>query len=97
VGIERPLNEIVLFELPDRWLSESLLARTTASRIAWLETGGGLFRVGVLLNTNVDDLALLLRGVQIWLADSGLMAIRFEVDGRMYALERASSAVAASS
>ena len=95
MGVERSLKEIVLFELPDRLLAERLLARVMPGRIAWLETGGGLSRVGVLLNTNVDDLALLLRGVQAWLSHSGLLAIRFEVDGRTYALEAAPSAVAA--
>jgi hypothetical protein len=94
VGIERSLKEIVLFELPDRMLSERLLARAMLSRIAWLESGEGICRVGVLLNTNADDLALLLRTVQAWLSDSGLVAIRFEVDGRMYALEAAPSAFA---
>jgi hypothetical protein len=94
VGIERSLKEIVLFELPDRSLSERLLARVMPSRIAWLETGSGLCRVGVLLNTNADDLALLLRSVQAWLSDSGLVAIRFEVDERVYALEAAPPAFA---
>jgi len=43
--------------------------------------------VGVLLTPDELDLARLLREVQTWLDRSGLLALRFEVDGRAYVLE----------
>lgn len=45
--------------------------------------------VGVVLNPDADDLAMLLRAVQAWLGGVNLAAIRFELDGRTYVLEPA--------
>jgi hypothetical protein len=42
--------------------------------------------VGVLLNPDEDDLAHLLREVEAWVGKRGLLAVRFEVDGRTYVL-----------
>jgi hypothetical protein len=43
----------------------------------------------------VTDFADLLRDVQAWLYESGLQAIRFEVDGRTYVLEARQPALTA--
>jgi hypothetical protein len=87
VVFDTSLDEIVLFELPDRRLAERLLTHVAPSRLAWLQSADGVPVVGVLLNPDRLDLALLLRAAQAWLEGAGLAAIRFEVDGRVYALD----------
>ena len=82
-----PLNDIVLFELPARSGATQLLAELSSSRLAWLERGDDVAVVGVLLNPDDGDLAYLLRTVETWVEQRGLLAIRFEVDGRTYVLQ----------
>jgi hypothetical protein len=43
--------------------------------------------IGVLLNPDEDDLARLLREVEAWVEQRGLLALRFELDGRTYILQ----------
>jgi hypothetical protein len=82
-----PLNDIVLFELPARSGATQLLAELSSSRLAWIERGDDVAVVGVLLNPDDGDLAYLLRTVETWVEQRGLLAIRFEVDGRTYVLQ----------
>ena len=84
---ETPLDEIVLFELPSKYFAEQLLLSALSERVAWLQIGDAASIVGVLLTPDELDLARLLREVQNWLDRSGLLALRFEVDGRAYVLE----------
>jgi hypothetical protein len=84
---EPSLNEIVLFELPARSGATQLLAELCASRLAWMERGDDVSVVGVLLNPEEGDLSRLLRAVQVWVQQRGVLAIRFEVDGRTYVLQ----------
>ena len=84
---ETPLDEIVLFELPSKYFAEHLLLSALSERVAWLQIGDAASIVGVLLTPDELDLARLLREVQTWLDRSGLLALRFEVDGRAYVLE----------
>lgn len=88
------LNEIVLFELPGRSGATQLLAEVSSSHLAWLERGDHVAVVGVLLNPDDGDLACLLRSVETWVEQQGLLAIRFEVDGRTYVLQPALTAQA---
>jgi len=81
------LNEIVLFEVPARSGATQLLAELSTSRLAWMERGDDVSVIGVLLNPDEDDLARLLRAVEAWVEKRGLLAVRFEVDGRTYALQ----------
>jgi hypothetical protein len=81
------MDEIVLFELPSNYFAEQLLLTTLSERVAWLQIGEEASIVGVLLAPDTLDLARLLRDVQIWLESSTLLALRFELDGRMYVLE----------
>jgi hypothetical protein len=81
------LNEIVLFELPGRSGATQLLAELSSSHLAWMERGDDVAVVGVLLNPDDSDLACLLRSVETWVVQHGLLAIRFEVDGRTYVLQ----------
>jgi hypothetical protein len=46
-----------------------------------------VLRVSARLRGNKNDLALLLREVEAYVADSGLRAIRYRVDGRAYIME----------
>ena len=84
---ETPLDEIVLFELPSKYFAEQLLLSALSERVAWLQIGEAASIVGVLLTPDELDLARLLREVQTWLDRSGLLALRFELDGRAYVLE----------
>jgi hypothetical protein len=81
------LDDIVLFEVPTRSGATGLLAELSSSHLAWLERGDELSVVGVLLNGDDGDLARLLRAVESWTAQRGLLAIRFELDGRTYVLQ----------
>ena len=81
------LNEIVLFEVPARSGATQLLAELSTSRLAWMERGDDVSVIGVLLNPDEDDLAHLLREVEAWVEKHGLLALRFELDGRTYALQ----------
>jgi hypothetical protein len=92
--VDSSLNEIVLFEVPARSGATQLLAELSSSRLAWLERGDEVSVVGVLLNPDDGDLAALLRAVETWVEQRGLLAIRFEVDGRTYVLQPALTAQA---
>jgi hypothetical protein len=92
--VDSSLNEIVLFEVPARSGATQLLAELSSSRLAWLERGDVVSVVGVLLNPDDGDLACLLRSVETWVERRGLLAIRFEVDGRTYVLQPALTAQA---
>jgi hypothetical protein len=81
------LDEIVLFELPSKYFAEQLLLSTLSDRVAWLQIGDEASIVGVLLAPDSHDLARLLREVQDWLEGSALLALRFELDGRLYVLD----------
>jgi hypothetical protein len=82
-----PLDEVVLFELPSKAYAEQLLLEALSDRVAWLQWGDEASVAGVLLGPDELDLARLLRCVQSWLNESGLLALRFEVDERTYVLE----------
>src|SRR5215208_106109 len=84
---EASLDEIVLFDLPSKYFAEQLLLSTLSERVAWLQIGEEASIVGVLLAPDSLDLARLLREVQDWLEGSALLALRFELDGRLYVLE----------
>jgi hypothetical protein len=91
---ESSLNEIVLFEIPARSEAGELLAELSWSRHAWMEVDDEIAVVGVILNPDAGDLASLLRKVATSVARRGLLAIRFELDGRTYVLEPAAAAQA---
>jgi hypothetical protein len=90
VPFDPTLDELVAFELPDRRLAAELLAELAPKRFAWMQCADEAAVVATLLDPDRLDLALLLRGVQRWLAWRGVVAIRFEVDGKMYVLDAAS-------
>ena len=89
------LNEVVVFELPTTLWAESLMTYLAPRRLTWLEDQDAWSVVGALLNPELDDLAALLRSAQGGLDRSGLAAMGFELDGRMYVLDATRAAVAA--
>jgi hypothetical protein len=89
------LRDVVLFELPSPSLGARLMEHVGSERFAWKPSEQELQVVGVVLTSDDLDLAHLLRNVQSWLALQGLASIRFELDGRSYALESRALARAA--
>jgi len=85
--VDSSLNEIVLFEIPPRSGATQLLAELSTTRLAWMERGDDISVIGVLLNPDDGDLACLLRTVEAWVEQRGVLAIRFELDGRTYVLQ----------
>jgi hypothetical protein len=85
------LNELVLFEIPGFDRAARLCELVGSKRLAWVQNGEGIRRVAVLIQSEEGDLAVLLRLVERWVAEQGLLAIRFELDGRMYVLESGES------
>jgi hypothetical protein len=83
---ESDFDEVVLFDVPAEH-ADKLWTRLQQSRLAWLQkTEDDLF-VATALRIESDDLAVLLRDVQAWLAEVDLLFVRFVLDGRHYALE----------
>ena len=85
------LNELVFFEIPGVELAAQLCDEVGSERLAWVQTGGSMRRVAVLIQAEEGDLAAILRTVERWVAGHGLVAIRFEVDGRTYVLDAGES------
>ena len=83
------LTDLVLFEMPGRTGASQLLAEISMSWLAWMERGDHVAVVGVLLGADDAGLAVLLRNVEAWAGRHGLLALRFEVDGRTYVLQPA--------
>jgi hypothetical protein len=81
------LNELVFFEIPGFELAAQLCERVGSDRLAWVQSGEGIRRVAVLIQPEDGDLAAILRTVERWVAEHGLVAIRFELDGRLYVLD----------
>jgi hypothetical protein len=86
------LNEVVFFEIPGFDRAMQLCELVGSERLAWVQNGEGIRRVAVLIQSEEGDLAVLLRLVERWVAEQGLLAIRFELDGCMYVLESGESA-----
>jgi hypothetical protein len=91
VTSDASLNELVFFEIPGVELAAGLCELLGADRLAWVQTGDGVRRVAVLIQPEECDLAAILRAVEQWIAENGLVAIRFELDGRIYVLESGES------
>jgi hypothetical protein len=84
------LDEVILFEISGFEQALELCELLARERLAWMESRDDLRRVAALLRPGEeDDLAALLRTAEGWVAERGLVAIRFEVDGRAYLLAAA--------
>jgi hypothetical protein len=90
VALESSLHEVLLFEAPDVRQAIRLCERLSSGWCAWLRSDGTDQLVEVLLLDHDDadhNLAALLRTVEGWVEEQGLVAIRFTLDGRHYTLE----------
>jgi hypothetical protein len=86
VPADEPLSETVVFELLHPLGAERLCERLRHRWFVEVDEGKGVSLVAVRLRPREDDLAVLLRAVKIWAADSALPALTFHVDGRAYVL-----------
>jgi hypothetical protein len=73
--------------------SDELRDRLQPERLVWHEHREGKDFVAVSLRSQPEDLAALLRTVESWIAERGLPALRFELDGRLYTLLARASAL----
>jgi hypothetical protein len=81
------LDDVVLFELPASGDAEAFCDRLRPRWTGWSHADSDVWLFTADLAG--DDLALLLREAQELVADLGLAAIRFYLDGRVYLLEAA--------
>jgi hypothetical protein len=81
------LNETLVFELPFRAQAESLCERLRPRWHVSVYDCDEVVLVAAELRPRSDDLAVLLRAVKLWAADSALALLRFHLDGRSYVLE----------
>ena len=84
---EARLEEIVLFELPRKYFAEQLLLSTLSERLAWLQIGEEASIVGVSAHAGLARFRAVASGGTGLAGEAGLLALRFEVDGRPYVLE----------
>lgn len=85
--LANPIDEIVLFEVRGFDDATQLCRRLAEDWFAWVQSEDGYRSVAVLLDPRAGDLAGLMRTVQQWALEQGGDTIRFELDGRRYALE----------
>jgi len=78
-------TDAVLFELPSPDDADDLSRLLHESCIAWTERWDDVWIVGAELRED-DDLAVLMRTAERWVAERGLVAIRFSLDARAYIL-----------
>jgi hypothetical protein len=83
---DEAFDNVVLFEVGETREALRLCDFLKDERAAWLYDRDDERFVAALLGTDPCDLATLLRSVEIWAFDRGLLGIRFELDGRAYAL-----------
>jgi hypothetical protein len=88
------IDEVVLFEVRGFEDATQLCRRLAGDWFAWVQSEDGYRSVAVLLDSESGDLAGLMRMVQQWLLEHGGDTIRFELDGRRYALELGMKAAA---
>lgn len=81
------LSNVVRFEIPNyvdvEGLCEQIRPRWPGSE----KRTGGVWVVSARLRKSHRDLARLLRTVEAYVAEAGLQAIRYHLDGRFYILE----------
>jgi hypothetical protein len=93
--LEAQLCDVVIFELPAFEHAEAFGERFGQRWSSRSHVKAGLFLCIVDLHGSDDDLPRLLREAQELIAELGLAAVCFSLDGRVYALEAAPRADAA--
>lgn len=87
--LEFRFSEIVIFEVPSREDSHAFGARLRPRFPGWSLVDGEVWLFAADLADASGDLAELLRECQELLAERGMSAIRFVLDGRVYFLDPA--------
>jgi hypothetical protein len=80
------LNETIQFEIPDLAGAARLARRLRPSWAVFVHERDDVALVSVALRSGTS-LALLLRGVEAWVEQESLRAIRFKLDDRDYVLQ----------
>ena len=81
------MSDVVLFELPERSLADTLARRLEDSWVVWTaEEDDDVCILGVELRPTPDDMAFLLRAVATWAREQSLLDVPFLLDGRAYGL-----------
>lgn len=80
-------SETVVFELMGQAAGDRLCERLRPRWFVGLYECDDLVLVAAELRPEEGDLAILLRAVKLWAADSAIPALRFHLDGREYVLE----------
>ena len=81
------LDDVVLFELPTAEVATAFRLRLRSRWPGWSAEDEDVWLFAAQLGEEPDDLTRLLREVQELIARHGPAAIRFVLDGRIYALE----------
>jgi hypothetical protein len=81
------LNETLVFEIPCRVQAERLCEQLRPRWHAGFYDCEEVALVAATLRPQADDVAVLLRAVELWAGDSALALVRFHLDGRSYVLD----------
>jgi hypothetical protein len=81
------LNDLVFFELPTCADTASFYARIRPRWQGWTTGDDDVWLVAAEVAVDDTDLALLLREVEAYVAETGLHAIRYWLDGRAHIME----------
>jgi hypothetical protein len=95
MDFDAPLDEIVVFALPEEAEAQRLWLRLLPARLAWMHRRGEAHCVSAVLRAERDDLAQLLRELEEWLTERDVSELPFELDGRTYSLRRRTRATLA--
>jgi hypothetical protein len=86
---EQQFSDVVLFELPTFEDTQAFRARFRSRWGGWTHEDQEVWLFAAELTGTGNELSQLLREAQDLLSDRGIPAIRFVLDGRVYALESA--------
>lgn len=81
------LDDLVVFELPVYADVDTLSERLRPRWRGWTRRDDDVWLVAAELQPDPADLATLLREVEAFVGDVGLLAIRFCLDGRFHVME----------
>jgi len=87
--LDLQLSDVVLFELPSFEDAQAFRVRLRPRWPGWSHDDSDVWLFAAELGNEADGLSLLLREAQDLVAERGLLAIRFVLDGRDYILEAA--------
>jgi len=85
------LDDVLFFDLGTTHNAMRLCEYLWSERTAWIHDRDEVRLVAVVLRTEPEDLATLLRAVESWAADHGVARLRFELDGRVYRMRTSAS------